>query len=122
MKIRPGQSIGPQKRTSSSASTGTDGHFQVLLDQEINAVAEKQTEPRHEGRETANRPRELIDSATRLLDDAITQIETSDGPNQETIASLQELRSELAGLGTDDATTREAGTILSVETERLKSW
>jgi len=99
-----------------------DGHFQVLLDHELQDAVEKQPDPAQTDRDAAEQPYRLISDATRLLDDAIAQIETSDTPQDKTIASLLQLRNELANLGQADASLSDARIILNVEAERLQSW
>lgn len=122
MKIRPGQLSGSKPTGPAGGVGSTDGRFQVLLDQELQDVTEKQPDLASHDEDAAQRSYQLINDATRLLDDAITQIETSDTPQEKTIASLHQLRNELAGLGQGDASLSEAKIILSVEAERLESW
>ncbi|HCS13518.1 MAG: hypothetical protein COS82_09390 [Zetaproteobacteria bacterium CG06_land_8_20_14_3_00_59_53] len=122
MKIRTGQLTGPQQGASTSRVSSTDGRFQVLLDHELKDAVEKQSDSTPSGRGDKEHPYRLIGDATRLLDDAIAQIESSDTPNDKTIESLQLLRNELSHLGQGEHDLKEAGIILSVETERLKSW
>lgn len=122
MKIRTGQLTGSQQGGSTSRVRTADGRFQVLLDHELKDAVDKQTDLTQSDRDNHQQPYRLISDATRLLDDAIAQIETSESPNDKTIESLQQLRNELVNLGHGDHSLGEAGIILSVETERLKSW
>lgn len=122
MKIRPGQINGPQQGTSTGRMRTTDSRFQTLLDHELADAVEKQPDIDGSDQHDGHRPYHLISDATRLLDDAIAEIETSEVPNDKTIESLQKLRNELQSLGHGQQELGEAGIILSVETERLKSW
>lgn len=124
MKIRPGQVNGPQQSGSSGASDpvrSTNGRFQVLLEHEIKDAMEKQPDERQQERDDQRHPFDLISNATRVLDDAIAEIGTGVTPTEKTIETLQELRNELRSLGHDTPGIDDAGIILSVETERLKS-
>lgn len=124
MKIRTGQVGGTQQGSSSAKAGKTDGRFQTLLDHELGEVAPTHSTTSSEEREGGRQqqPYRLISDATRLLDDAIVQIETSDNPQDKTLASLQQLRNELVSLSHSNPALNDAKVILSVETERLKSW
>lgn len=122
MKIRTGQLNGPQQGASPTRVRTADGRFQILLDHEMKDVVDKQPDIAPSERDSKERSYRLISDATRLLDDAIAQIETSDTLNEKTVESLQQLRNELVNLGHGDHGIQQAGIILSVEAERLKSW
>jgi len=122
MKIRTGQINGTPTTGSTSHARSTDGRFQVLLDHELKDTVDKQKDASPGDTGDGHQPYRLISDATRLLDDAITQIETSDTPDDKTIETLHQLRNELVNIGQGNPLLNEAGTILSVETERLKSW
>jgi len=122
MKIRSGQISGAPATGSTSHIRSPDGRFQVLLDHELKDAVDKPKDKPLSDTADEHQPYRLISDATQLLDDAISQIETSDTPDDKTVEALQQLRNDLVTIGQGNPALNEAGTILSVETERLKSW
>ncbi|MDQ6965691.1 MAG: hypothetical protein Q9M23_02065 [Mariprofundaceae bacterium] len=122
MKIRSGQINGMSATGSTSHVRNPDGRFQVLLDDELKDAVDKPKDKPQNDTGDEHHPYRLISDATQLLDDAITQIETSDTPDDKTVDTLLHLRNKLVNIGQGNPALNEAGTILSVETERLKTW
>ncbi len=123
MKIQPGQPLRQRGKASQARKNIADGQFQVLLDGKIISETEEQRNFNPQQQHTAtNQHRLLLGDATRLLDEAIEQIESDNAPREKTVESLQQLRKKLSDLGTSNSGLSAVGTILAVEAERLKSW
>ncbi|MDX8391122.1 MAG: hypothetical protein R8K53_00925 [Mariprofundaceae bacterium] len=122
MKIRPGQPLRPQKNTSQVQGGITDSRFQSLLDGELQTTSDKQHDFSSHEQTPSDQQQQLFSDATRLLDEAIEQIESDHAPRKQTIESLQQVRKKLANMGATGNDLTAANTILAVETERLKSW
>jgi len=122
MKIRPGQPLRSQEKSSRTPESIADGRFQVLLDGEMQDTTEKPHDFDPNQDIATHQHHLLLGDATRLLDEAIEQIETDNAPREQTIESLHELRKKLNDLGTSSGNVSTANIILAVEEERLKSW
>jgi len=122
MKIRPGQPLRSQEKTSRASQSAANGRFQVLLDGEM-IDAPHQQDASNTGQDAATtQHQQLLNDATRLLDEAIEQIEEENAPREQTVESLQKLRKKITDMGLPESKLSAASTILAVETERLKSW
>ena len=121
MKIRSGHITGSQQGGTSKTAKA-NGRFQALLDHELESVAEADPDITVQPRDAREQPYQLLSDATQLLTDVIAQIESGDTPQDQTLASLQQLRNELVNLGNSDSTLNDAQVIISVEAERLQSW
>jgi len=122
MKIRPGQALRAQKIASHVQNSTASKQFQVLLDGQVQNTSEKQHDVVIHEDATPDQRQQLFNDATRLLDEAIEQIESDHAPRQQTVESLQQIRKKLANLEMPGSDLTTANTILAVETERLKSW
>jgi len=122
MKIRSGQPLRSQKETSRASQTSADGQFQILLDNQMLDAADPQHTVNSEHDAPTAQHQQLLNDATRLLDEAIEQIEHENAPREQTVESLQQLRKKIADMGLPENKLSAANTILAVETERLKSW
>jgi len=122
MKIRPGQPLRAQKIAAHVQDSAANNHFQVLLDGQLLDTSEKKPDFTADKDATADQRQQLFNDATRLLDEAIEQIEAEHAPRKQTVESLQKVRQKLAGMNMAGSDLTTANTILAVETERLKSW
>ncbi len=122
MKIRPGQPLRSQKIAAHVQDSTANSRFQVLLDGQLQETNEKQLDFTANEDATQDQRQQLFNDATRLLDEAIEQIEAEHVPHTKTVESLQKVREKLAGMNMAGSDLTTANTILAVETERLKSW
>jgi len=127
MKITSKNSVAPQKRTQHKQASGSN--FGSILSTEMGAISStsnnspitpKQNAPQPDQQESYS----LFEQASELLDQALTQLEAGDQPTDETLQSIQKIRSELDLLGgqiQDQSDLAEAKTLLAVEAQRIQA-
>jgi len=128
MKITPKSHVtsnrSTQKKTSSSS------HFGSVFSSELQAV-----EPRPSQQDTLNDKSEqaskeqqqvypLVEQASELLSQALSQLEMDAKPNQETLRAIHDVRQQLEELtaqGHESRSIDQAKILLAVEAQRIQA-
>jgi len=124
MKVNQTRGI-TASRSNSTKKTG-DGKFSALFSSELEATdtTEGKTQDKNKPSNQEQQPRQLVEQATELLDQALIQIESGEHLDDATLASIQQLNQHLQGLAKEDPNApilTEAETLLAVEAKRIQS-
>lgn len=123
MKITSKSSIATSKRTQTTKSK--QSNFSQIFSSELqssNQPASAQGETEKEPQKPEVYP--LVEQASKLLSQALSQLETDTQPNQETLHAIQDIRHELDQLtaqGNESTSLSQAKTLLAVEAQRIQT-
>ncbi len=123
MKITSNRNIATSKRPQQKKST--QANFGRLFSSELQSAsqpASQQGEPEKEPQKQNVLP--LVEKASKLLSQALSQLEIDAQPNQATLHAIHDIRQELDLLtaqGNESVSLTQAKTLLAVEAQRIQA-
>lgn len=124
MKINQNRGITTNTRTSTKKTNSTK--FSALFSSELEASDEQQEKhtPDNTQAHQEQQPRQLVEQATELLDQALIQLETGEHLDESTLSSIQQINQQLQMLTKENPTSStlaQAEMLLAVEAKRIQS-
>jgi len=123
MKITSKSHIAPNKRTQAKKSS--QNTFGSVFSSELKTIEQPASQQGlHEQASKNQQAYPLVEEASKLLSQALSQLETDAQPNQETLHAIHEIRRELDQLtaqGNTSSSISQAKTLLAVEAQRIQA-
>lgn len=124
MKITSKSHIVPNKRTQ--AKTSTQGNFASVFSSELDSVVSQgeQQDVSEQASKEQQQAYPLVEQASKLLSQALSQLEVDAHPNQGTLHAIQDIRQQLDQLtaqGEISQPLEQAKTLLAVEAQRIQA-
>ncbi|MDX8397128.1 MAG: hypothetical protein R8K49_02285 [Mariprofundaceae bacterium] len=124
MKINSTQGITPKSRASTKKTSSTK--FSSLFSSELESPSTpmEQNTPEDSPSKHETQPRQLVEQATELLDQALSQLDTGELLDESTLSSIQQVSQQLQALSKDNpnsSSLTQAEILLAVEAKRIQS-
>jgi len=123
MKITSNRNIATSKRPQQKKNTQAD--FGRLFSSELQSASQ----PTSQQNDAEKEPQKqnilpLVEKASKLLSQALSQLEIDAQPNQDTLHAIHDIRQELDLLttqGNESVSLTQAKTLLAVEAQRIQA-